>query len=183
MTPREDLLARAVTWFAEHGVGDRSLRSIATGIGTSHRMLNYHFGSRAGLLAAVVEAVERGERAELERLLGTHDDPWVAGELFWTHVADTATTFAPLFFELSAAAIRGEPWATGLRRWLGTGWSDGIAALHGRIGHPPEVAEELARLSVASARGILLELCATGDRAAADAAMARFTSLVRAASP
>ena len=63
MTPARDaLLARCVTWFADHGVGDTSLRTLADGVGTSHRMLIYHFGSREGLLAAVVEAVEQGER-------------------------------------------------------------------------------------------------------------------------
>ena len=50
--PREELLGKAIGWFAEHGVGETSLRTLAEGIGTSHRMLIYHFGSREGLLAA-----------------------------------------------------------------------------------------------------------------------------------
>lgn len=179
MTPRDDLTGAAVAWFAEHGVGDTSLRTLAAGIGTSHRMLLYHFGSREGVLAAVVEAVERAERAELERLVAAAEDPWVAGAAFWTHVADTATTFAPLFFELSAAAVRGEPWARGLRTWLASGWADAFAAGFVRVGWPPPEADDLARLAVGAARGVLLELCATGDRVAADSAMARFTDLVR----
>ena len=77
--PREELLGRAVAWFAEHGVGDTSLRTLAAGIGTSHRMLNYHFGSREGLLGAVVEAVEQAEHAALLELAATHDDPFEAG--------------------------------------------------------------------------------------------------------
>ena len=89
-------------------------------------MLIYHFGSREGLLAAVVEAVEQGEREVLERLLADADDTddaYAAGQQFWAHVADAATTFAPLFFELSGQAMQGKPWAAELREWLGSGWS------------------------------------------------------------
>ena len=31
-TARDELLARCVAWFAEHGVGDTSLRTLATGL-------------------------------------------------------------------------------------------------------------------------------------------------------
>jgi len=45
------------------GITDMSLRELAAAIGTSHRMLLYHFGSREGLLNAVVRAVEGAQRA------------------------------------------------------------------------------------------------------------------------
>ena len=47
------LLDQVVDHFVAEGMGDLSLRKIAAAIGTSHRMLLYHFGSREGLLAAV----------------------------------------------------------------------------------------------------------------------------------
>ena len=108
-SPRDELLARCVAWFAEHGVGDTSLRTLAAAVGTSHRMLIYHFGSREGLLAAVVESVELTERSLLETLLAEVDDPYAAGLRFWEHVADAATTFAPLYFELAGQAMQGQP--------------------------------------------------------------------------
>jgi AcrR family transcriptional regulator len=86
-------------------------------------MLLYHFGSREGLLAAVVETVEQGERDLLARLLLDEDDPYAAGLRFWEHVADSATTFAPLYFELAGHAMQGRPWAAGLRDWLTDGWT------------------------------------------------------------
>lgn len=177
--PREALLARAIGWFAEHGVGDTSLRTLAAGLGTSHRMVIYHFGSREGLLSAVVEAVELGERAALEEVLAAHSDPFEAGRAFWDHVADRAQVFAPLFFELSGLAIQGAPFAGSLRHWLATGWVDDLARAYQLSGVEPERAVRLARLSLGAARGVLLELAATGDRAAADAAMAELTDLVR----
>ncbi len=179
MSPKDQLLARAVTWFAANGIGDTSLRTLATALGTSHRMLIYHFGSREGLLAAVVEAVERGEQQTARELLASHDDPYAAGAAFWARVADTAQTFAPLFFELSAAAMHDRPYAGALREWLTVGWLDVIADGFRRSGFADPLAGELARLSVATARGLLLELAVTGDRPAVDAAMDRFTDLVR----
>ncbi|MFN8081172.1 MAG: TetR family transcriptional regulator [Kineosporiaceae bacterium] len=180
--PREALLAKAIAWFAAHGVGDTSLRTLATALGTSHRMLIYHFGSREGLLGAVVEAVERGERAVMADFLATHDDPFEAGAAFWTHVADRAQIFAPLFFELSGTAMQGKPYAASLRQWLATGWVEELADGFRRSGFGDEQAVRLARLSLGTARGLLFELAATGDRAATDDAMAEFTAMVRTAS-
>ena len=179
-SPREALLGRAIDWFAAHGVGETSLRALAKELGTSHRMLIYHFGSREGLLAEVVGAVERGERALVEQLLTEHaDDPYAAGAAFWVHVADTATTFAPLFFELSGHAMQGRPHAIALRQWLVDGWIEPLAAGFERSGHSRRRSRELAHESLAMARGLLFELAITGDRAAVDAAMARYTDQVR----
>ena len=177
--PREQLLAKAVAWFAEHGVGDTSLRTLATGIGTSHRMLIYHFGSREGLLAAVVEAVEQGEHAALVELASSDLDPFEAGAAFWTRVADRAAVFAPLFFELSTHAMRGAPHAAGLREWLHTGWTTALRDSFVALGLPTDRAGTLALQSLAMARGLLFEVAVTGDRAAADTAMASWTEQVR----
>lgn len=181
MSPRDDLAARAVEWFAAHGVGDTSLRTLAVGIGTSHRMLNYHFGSREGLLAAVVEQVERSEREALAQFRAATSDPWEAGRVFWAHVASTAEVFAPLFFELSSQAMRGRDYAAPLRRWLAEGWREPLTETFAAAVGTGERADELARLALAVARGLVFDLAVTGDRAAVDTAMDLFTDLVRRA--
>ena len=53
-TGRERLLAAAAEHIAAHGSSDLTLRGLAADIGTSHRMLIYHFGSKEGLLVDVV---------------------------------------------------------------------------------------------------------------------------------
>jgi AcrR family transcriptional regulator len=178
VTAREELLSRAVDWFADHGVGDTSLRALGIGLGTSHRMLLYHFGSREGLLTAVVERVERGERDVLAELLATGDDPYDAGMRFWSQVADSAETFAPLYFELAGHAMQGQPHAGALRDWLAEGWADALTGLYVAAGHPRARAAGLARMSLAMARGLLFDLAITGDRRAADRAMTEFVALL-----
>ena len=56
---RRELLEALIEEFATGGIGDRSLREVAAAVGTSHRMLLHHFGSRDDLLVAIVEEVER----------------------------------------------------------------------------------------------------------------------------
>ncbi|MFC0629403.1 TetR/AcrR family transcriptional regulator [Kribbella deserti] len=99
-----------IEYFAEHSIGDASLRAIATGIGSSHRMLIYHFGSRDGLLAEVVRAVEAQQRETLAILAVDPDAPLLdQSTRFWNEVVEATLTYAPLYFELSAQAMQRNP--------------------------------------------------------------------------
>src|SRR4051812_24980009 len=62
---RDQMLGRVVAFAAAEGIAGKSLREIAQGVGTSHRMLIYHFGSREGLIAAIVAGIEAQQRAVL----------------------------------------------------------------------------------------------------------------------
>lgn len=176
--PREVLLGRIIDWFAVHGVLDTSMRALAAGVGTSNRMLNYHFGSRTQLLAAVIGAVCEAEGQALEECLSATKDPVEAGRVYWHHVADTATAFAPLFYELSAHAMYGKPYAEQLQRLLTEAWFSGFSTGFARATDQAH-AEQLARLCLAVGRGVLFEMALTGDRQAADAAIDRFTAMLR----
>jgi AcrR family transcriptional regulator len=173
-TGREALLARAIWHFAEHGVGDTSLRALAEAIGTSHRMLIYHFGSREGLLAAVVDVVEQGARDTLARMVEEardDPDPFEAGMRFWHTVTDEALIYGPLFFELSSHAMLGLPHAVELRGRLVTTWLDALVEMWGVRGVAEPDARRQARIDLAVARGLLHDLLLTGDREGVDAAM------------
>ena len=74
--PRERLLRRAIDHIADRGLSDLSLRELAAAIGTSHRMLIHHFGSKEGLWVEVIRTVEAAQRAALpERLPDPTADP------------------------------------------------------------------------------------------------------------
>jgi AcrR family transcriptional regulator len=174
--PRERLLAAAIEHLAQDGSQDLSLRSIASAIGTSHRMLNYHFGSRAGLLTAIVSELERRQRLFLADAL--QDRSATAGELMWRmweQLADERMwPYERLFFEMSGRALQGEADTQALRSELIDPWLASVDDLVTRFGLPAAEARAQARLGVAVTRGLLLDLLATGDRAGTDAAMRRF---------
>ena len=176
-TGRDALLERAIGHFAAHGIGDTSLRALAEAIGTSHRMLIYHFGSREGLLAAVVDTVEEGARQTLARMVEearADPDPLDAGLRYWRLVTDDALVYGPLFFELSSHAMLGLPHAVELRGRLVTTWLDALTSMWRARGVPARRARSQARLDLAVARGLLHDLLLTGDRRGVDAVMRRY---------
>src|SRR5437879_9141524 len=59
---KDRLLDAAMDYVAVHGSSGLSLRQLAIAIGTSHRMLIYHFGSKEGLLVEVIRTVEARQR-------------------------------------------------------------------------------------------------------------------------
>jgi AcrR family transcriptional regulator len=178
--PRDRLLAAAVEQAMRGGIADLSLRELAAAIGTSHRMLLYHFGSREGLLVAVAQAVEEAERA---RLLGwgvTADD----ARRIWARLSDPALGPAErLFFELYVQALLGR---LGDERFLDgavEGWIAPVAAAMVEAGASEATARVDARLGLAVVRGLLLDLLATGDRDGVTEAHDRFLRLYGTADP
>lgn len=68
MSPRRDeLLERAYRYVLEHGVGDLSLRPLASAIGSSPRVLLYLFGNKDELVQALLT---RARQDELDLLGG-----------------------------------------------------------------------------------------------------------------
>jgi AcrR family transcriptional regulator len=176
---RRALLDKAIRHAAEHGFAERSLRQIATDLGTSHRMLIYHFGSRDGLLTAIVGEIEQDLRRNLDELMARADlSPVDQGLQFWHRLTETTVAFGPLFFELAAAAMRGAPHASQVPHLAIRMWLKPLTALWLRAGATPERAPHLARLGLATANGLLLDLLLTGDRRRVDAAMTMFVEAV-----
>jgi AcrR family transcriptional regulator len=176
---RERLLAAAIEYVSQHGVGEISLRGLAAALGTSHRMLIYHFGSREALLIEVIRTVEEQQRMALAAILEDADEP--PAEIMrrmWARLADPALwPNERLFFEVYAQALQGSPHALPLLDGIVDAWVEPLAAL-AAPDRPKEEARAEARLGVAVVRGLLLDLLATGDRAAVDAAMERYISAI-----
>ncbi len=160
------------------GIGEASLREIAAEAGSSHRMLIYHFGSRDGLLAAVVGRVEEQQRAVLATLPGDVTD---VSRLFWQRLTDPALAPAErLFFEIYARALHDTEWSQSFREAVIDAWERPLVALYRRLGARGSQARAHARLGLAVTRGLILDLLLTGDRAVVDGAMERFGAMVAA---
>jgi len=177
MTARERLLAATMEHVVANGVGELTLRGLADALGTSHRMLIYHFGSRDGLLAAVVDTVEQGARDTLARMVAeaaADPDPTEAGLRFWHLVTEDALVYGPLFFELSSHAMLDLPHTAGLRERLVTTWLDALEAMWTARGLASRDARLQGRLDLAVARGLLHDLLLSGEREQVDAAMRQY---------
>jgi AcrR family transcriptional regulator len=175
---RADLLARIMEFAQREGLADRSLREIATGAGTSHRMLLYHFGSREGLLAAVVGAMEARQRAAMAALAETAAGPGELMTAIWQQVSSPEVRpFVRLFFEVFALATRGEPGTAQVLPGLTTSWLDDATAAADRLGIEPDRAA--LRLGVAVSRGLLLDLLAGATLAETTAAHDLFVQLAQ----
>lgn len=182
---RERLLAAAVEYAAEHGLADLSLRTLAAALGTSHRMLIFHFGSKEGLLVEVVRAVEAQQRALLAELRADPAlDPLGQMRALWEHLTSPALwPYERLFFEVYAQGLLGKEPARRLLDDAVDAWLPPVVDLLASQGVPPEEARAEARLALAVTRGLLLDLLATGDADAVGAAMERFTELYLHARP
>ncbi len=169
---RERLLAAAVDHALHTGIADLSLRQLAAAIGTSHRMLLYHFGSREGLLAAVTQAVEDQQRAAL---LESGTTIAQNARQSWQRLSDPEMwPQERLFFELYAYALRGRPGTEGFLEGIVEEWVAPVAAALVKAGADERTARAEARLGVAVVRGLLLDLLATGDRTGVTEAYERF---------
>jgi AcrR family transcriptional regulator len=175
-TAKQRLLDAVIEHFVADGLADQSLRSIAEAVGTSHRMLLYHFGSKDGLLLEVVREVEARTEALFEGIgaaSGERVDEII--RRMWAYVADPAVAgFERLFFALYGRALQGDEAALPLFTDDIEHWLRANAALPALAGVPAEVARAHARLGLAVTRGLLLDLLATGDRAGVDAALEVF---------
>jgi AcrR family transcriptional regulator len=154
----------AVDHFGHHGIGDTSLRGIAEAVGTSHRMLIYHFGSREGLLAEVTRAVEARQRAVMTATYDADLPPLEAAAKYWEETVEATLRYGPLFFELAAHAMQGKGHAASLRAELMGAWLPQVTELCRAIGIPDNQAETHARLALGAARGLLLDLLVSGAR-------------------
>jgi AcrR family transcriptional regulator len=173
---RRRLLDAVIEHLSQQGLADQSLRQIADAVGTSHRMLLYHFGSRDGLLLALVQAVEARTRARFANLgaeAGGDTDELV--RRMWAYVTDPALAgFERLFFALYSRALQGDQATLPLLAGEIEDWLDANADVSATFGIPFDVARTHARLGLAVTRGLLLDLLATGDRAGVEAALEAF---------
>jgi AcrR family transcriptional regulator len=172
-SPRDRLLTALLEHAAAHGLADASLRELATAVGSSHRMLIYHFGSRDGLVAAIVQRVEADQRAVLATLAEDASSPTDLVRRQWATLSDPAMwPFIRLFFEATALALHGRPGTEGFLETLTESWLPAGLAAADRLDLGIDATE--IRLGVALLRGLLLDAVAAGDPTEPGKALERY---------
>ncbi|GAA4206183.1 TetR/AcrR family transcriptional regulator [Actinocatenispora rupis] len=181
-SPRRALLDATIGHLAEHGTDGLTLRGLAAALGTSHRMLIYHFGGKDQLLVEVALEMERRQRdafADIGLAPGT--DPRRAMRSMYRQLSDpTLTPYMRLFFDLYGRGLRGDPAAGSLLDGVVEQWLAPLTEFIAAQGVPAGKAADDARLALAVARGLALDVLTTGDRAAVDRAAERFFTLIEA---
>jgi AcrR family transcriptional regulator len=163
---RQALLGAVVEHLLVNGLDHVSLRTVAEDVGTSARMLVYHFGSKDELM---VEALEEARRQQRTLVIG-----WIApvtGELYsvtlrkaWAFFeSEQAMQYHRLFQQLASASREpGSPHegfaARAVLDWLPVVQSGFVAS-----GLRTGAAAALATMTLATVRGLIMDLMATGD--------------------
>lgn len=97
---------------------------------------------------------------------------------WWRHISDPALwPNARLFFELYGQALQGRAHTVELLEGIVEDWVGPIAEINVAIGVPEPLARANARLGIAVTRGLLLDLLATEDVTAVNAAMEAFITV------
>ena len=76
MATKDRVLAVAAVVFAERGYEAASLDALASALGVTKQTILYHFGSKAGLLDAVLDATAATLGDELDRAVGAAEPGW-----------------------------------------------------------------------------------------------------------
>ncbi|MGC0415653.1 TetR/AcrR family transcriptional regulator [Embleya sp. AB8] len=148
---RDELLAASVTYVAEHGLADLSLRPLAQAIGSSPRVLLYLFGSKDGLVQEILNA---GRAEQLTLIERADDHPGSARETLdhlWTWLmAPERRGALRLFFDGYVHSFNGEaPWSDFATRSLDE-WLPPLSRVLADHNVPPT-------LVLAVLRGLLLD--------------------------
>jgi len=124
---RRQLLDAAAAVLSEQGYAATTMRAVAEGAGVQLSLVHYHFGSKGGLLAAVMDDLTAG-LLERQRAMFGDDRPFA--EQWLTACAylreDVSSGYVRILWELWAAGLAEEDLA---ERWRATqrGWRDLIS--------------------------------------------------------
>lgn len=164
---REFLLDSIADYVLAHGLADMSLRPLAAALGTSPRMLLYHFGSKERLVADALAAA-RARQAEASRAWLAEQPELAAAELlrrFWDWQLAEQDAFLRLFFEVYGLALQDPQRFPGFLDHAVADWLEFIGTLLRQAGLSAARARTAATAVIAGYRGLLLDVLATKDRA------------------
>ena len=161
---RARLREQAVDYVISHSAADLTLRPLAKALKTNARMLVYHFGSREALMREILAGIrERGD-ALIQEWFGKAKTPPTLVEfllVYWHRMSNPRMRgVVRLVLEVYAMALRDPRKFPGVLPDPILYWK----RLAARTGRAQKVGTVEATLLLATTRGLMLDLCATGDR-------------------
>lgn len=162
---RDELLERAYAYVLEHGIGDLSLRPLATAIESSPRVLLFLFGSKDGLVKALLGRARADELEFLRSARPASGDLAALVRTTWEWlVAETHRPLLTLWLESYARSLvePDGPWA-GFAQDTVDDWLAMLAAAQPAARRRTKAGAAERTQALAVLRGALLDLLATGD--------------------
>lgn len=166
---QRELLEGAYRYALEHGLADLSLRPLAKAIGSSPRVLLYLFGSKDGLVRALLARARSEELALLAQLEEDHDATRVglgaAAETLWEWLRSPEhRPLLRLWVEAYARSLvePDGPWG-GFAEATVRDWLERLARCEPDEAASDDEAASRRTAVLAVLRGGLLDLLATGD--------------------
>ncbi|SPX71363.1 TetR/AcrR family transcriptional regulator [Mycobacteroides abscessus] len=174
---REELLVTAGSILARMGVIDTSLRTLATEMGTSARMLVYYFGSKEQL---ILEVLNRQQRATIPNTDQVARPVSVAAHRQWCledwractrgERSDTLRIVLQVF---GAACGRDSPYRGYTWETLSLLTRNSQARLEA-LGMPTQIAQTRSRIALAAFQGFIIEFFTAEDQRYVDDTFTRF---------
>ena len=174
---REQLLDAALGYCVRHGLSNLSLRPLADEIGTSARLLIFHFKSKDDLVAAVLVELNRRLQASFEAMVASAS-PLTHPPLrrFWDWAtSDEALPSLRLLYELQIVAVQNPAQYGRYLEKTSLDWFAAAAASLSSSGAP----DTIPTLCIAVFDGLMLEFFSSGDRDRLTRALDAFVLMAR----
>jgi len=181
---RAELLDAVVDYTVEHGFSELSWRPAAAALGVSPTTLVHHFGTKEQMLVAILGRLRERMVAATSEVIGEQPGLAAAARAGWTRTSDPQQwPEFRLFFAVYGRALQAPQQFTGFLERVVADWMSALVDAQGPD-TDPATAARTATLVIATIRGLLLDLLATGDRARVqDAAESFLASLEPQAQP
>ena len=154
---REELAHAATDHVLDHGLIGMSLRPLAAAIGTSDRMLLYHFRDKADLLSTVLRVSNDRSVRGIRELAPSPDLRQAVLDLWGVLSTPEQARCLRLYVEAAALGVLGaEPYASVVSE-ANEVWLQALAHHLGGSGLPPGPARRAARLVEAALMGLQLD--------------------------
>jgi AcrR family transcriptional regulator len=166
MSRREELAQQATDYVLEEGLIGLSLRPLAAALGTSDRMLNYHFGSKDELIASVLGVSSERSATQIRALEPAKTVRQAVLDLWATIASADQQRCQRMYVEAAALGLFGhEPYASAVRAANET-WLESMRNFLMASGAPAGRSKRMVTLLDSAFMGFQLDL--TLDEADAD---------------
>ena len=176
---RETLLAGAAVYVLEHGFSGLSLRPLARALGTSDRMLVYHFGSKEALVRQVMGHLSAGLAAIVAGNAVHADTAAAVVRMLWeVFRSDLAAPYIRVYLELFALSLHDPELYGEVVSDLTLTWTAYVGQLLATTAIPRDRRGTAALQVLATLDGLFIFRQATKNLAAADQAAEQFASRI-----